>query len=230
MTTLPNCSSRYHRLDVGVVNDADNYVWPQVENMGEDYRWDDPGSVTALTANRPLNVVPNLRSFHLHDATAITDLISQAYITATGLLASTDFCATISGHVIQAHQAFAAEVVFRGRSFAYTWLHLTEQIDERIDYANSTFITRRFDRTEELTAISDRAAWRRKTAELVNTMTGSLLARTIAFLPGTPRFELFALDLPEASFFVSAGLGDELRSSGLTGFEILPANTEVLFE
>jgi hypothetical protein len=231
MTILPGSNRPYYYvLEVGTGNAENNYVWPQVEHMGLDYRWNDPDSVTAITDNRPLDVTPNFRSFHLNDATEITDIISEAYAGAIGLLASPAVCQVISRYIVQPYEPYPAEVVHHGRTYGYIWLHMTELAEGWIDYSKSTFVVHRYDQAEEPALLDSKEMLRSKAVELANTMGGQLVCKRIGFLPRIVRPDLFALGLPSPRFFTSRRLSAELLSRGLTGLQILPQDIVELVE
>jgi hypothetical protein len=198
--------------------------------MGLDYRWDDPDSVTRIIQNRPLQYAPNMRTFHLNEATNLTDVISQGYIYTMGLLVSEAWYEALAGYVAQAHEVYPAEVAFRGNAFSYKWLHIVEEIEGLVNYVNSRFVVRRRPNSEESLPIPSLEGLRSRRLELVNTMGGSLLARQLSFLPGTPHYDLFCLRLTGFVFYVSDRLAEEFLRRRLTGFDVGPPEIPVVFE
>jgi hypothetical protein len=205
-----------------------NDVYPQVEHMGDDYPWDDPDSVTKMVSGRPLAVRPNLRAFHLDPETNVTDLVSQGFTHAAGLLASEAFCAALDGRAVQAHERYPAEVVHGGETLPYRWLHMVEELEPRIDYARSEFTARHGDGRIEDVVFADADAFARKRRELASG-PGSVGVRRLAFLPGTPPLDLFTILLGGRVFFVSDALAKELKRRQLTGFGLLPTDAEFTF-
>ncbi|HEX6912067.1 MAG TPA: hypothetical protein VF142_16820 [Longimicrobium sp.] len=216
-------------LNVDVDDAQTNGVCPQVMDMGSGYPWDAPESVTRMRSGRPLDVSPNLRSFHLYPETNATDLVSQGYIFAAGLLASPAFCAALEGRRVQAHERYPAQVVHGGEVLPYWWLHMTEELEERIDFVRSTFTLRPGDGRSEEAVFADVDEFTRTRRALRNAGPGSVLARRVAFAPGTPPLDLFYLLVDGGTLFVSDALADELTRRGLTGFELLPTDAEFTF-
>lgn len=215
-------ATTYHILQISTSGPEINDIFPQVAQMGAGYRWHDPDSVTKIVSNQPLKVRPNLHSFHLDDATNVTDLVSQSYTYTKGLLASKGFCDALAGYCNQGHETYPAEVVLHGRSYDYQYLHITEDVEERIDYSLSEFSIRRPDGGVEGVEISSVETLRRKRAEVADLPRHTLLANKIIFVPETPAYDLFCVTLTGHVFFVSERLAAELRSRKLTGFELEP--------
>lgn len=216
-------------LDPLVAGAQTNDVVPQVHDMGPGYRWDDADSVSHIVSNVPLVTVPNLRSFHLATETNLTDVVSQGYISAMGLLASQRFYDTLQGFVVQAHERYAAEVVYREASHSYSWLHMIGECVERIDYTKSEFLIRTHTQRDEPVRFARADELRARCRDLVDSLSGKLFARCLTFLPGTPRYDFFSLRLTSAVLFVSERLGAECRHRSLTGFDLLPSGAEVDF-
>lgn len=216
-------------LNTSICNAQNNEVPLQVEHMGDNYRWDDPDSVMRIVEHRPLTTKPNMQSFHLDPLTNLTDVISQGYIVTMGLLVSQTFYDAVGVGVVQAHERYAADVVYRGQTFKYSWLHFIEELQDRIDYSRSEFVVRKPGGAQEPVSVTTAAHLRETRLRLVNTINGGeLVGRRIAFLPGTPHFDLCCVHLSRYVFFVSDRVAERLSERRLTGFELVPAN--VTFE
>lgn len=213
-----------------VCNEQTNDVCPQVEHMGDDYAWDAPDSVSQMRPAQPLAVAPNLRSFHLDPETNVTDLVSQGFTYVPGLLASEAFRAALEGRTVQAHETWPATVVHHGESFPYGWLHVTEELDARIDFGRSEFTVRYADGRVEDAAFADAGELDRRRRELTSSPAGSLHPRRVVFVGGTPSYDLFTLLLAGRVFYVSDLLAEELVRRNLTGFELLPTESVFMFE
>jgi hypothetical protein len=217
-------------LNTAICNAQNNDVVPQVEHMGPSYQWNAPDSVTQIRSNEPLAVRPNMRAFHLDPATNLTDVISQGYIYTVGLLVSERFYDVLRGCVVQAHEAYPAEVVHRAETFRYVWMHMTELLEPCIDFERSTFIIRPHQGPEQSVRFAAPDELRQKARELVNTIGPvRLVADRIVFRPGTPRFDLFGIVLTGRLFLVSDSLADRLRSGRFTGFTLEESSTAVVF-
>lgn len=220
----------YQRLNTEICSSQNDWIYPQVEHMGPGYRWDDPDAITHIIANKPLEFIPNMRSFHLSDKTRKTDLITQNYIYRMGLLASEAFRDLLKRHVVQAHEEWPAEVIYRGEAFAYTWFHMTEEVEDYINYPKSDFVIRRPSGSEEALELQTSKVLRSLAKELLNSGAGVLAARRITLVSEAPHFDLFCLCLNSFEFFVSEQLGKELEQLGLSGFELEPSDAAIVFD
>jgi len=216
-------------LNYFICNDQNNFVCPQVVSMGADYRWHSSESVRNIAANRPLKISPNLKAFHLDDNTKATDVIWQNDIDTIGLLVSKRFSDSLSGYVIQAHETYRAEVVYREASFAYCWLHMVEELEDRIVFPKSEFFTANANGVDEIVEIRSREEMHEKAWLGLNSTNGPLLARKIAFPPDTPHFDLFCLRLVGHKYFASERLANELTQRQLTGFNLDDTKTTFVF-
>lgn len=215
-------------LNVRVCSEQTNFICPQVEHMGPGYRWDDPDSVTRMVSRQRLATAPNLSAFHLDADTRPTDLISQSFSYAMGLLASDAMLETLREHTVQAHEVHQATVVYRGVTLPYAWVHMTESVAARVDYAASDFAVRA-DGTDVGVSPADADGLRGIARTLVDSASGELVARRIAFTPGTPPYDLFCLELTGLTFFVSDRLVATMTKRALNGFELAPTDIEVVF-
>ncbi|HBB95858.1 MAG TPA: hypothetical protein DC054_10745 [Blastocatellia bacterium] len=206
-----------------------NHVVPQVENMGPGYNWDAPDSVTRISENVPLAHAPNFHAFHLDPLTVLTDIISQSYIRARGLLVSPPFVRTLEEYQVQRHQLYEADVVLNGGRSEYYWMHMIEKAEDSIDYANSAF---RLESLEggagEAAAISSSEDLQETVKRLIETMEGRLKPSLLTFLSRDSLNDLFCLDLPVRTFFLSSRLRDDLVSARLTGFALVPTDLKVV--
>jgi hypothetical protein len=180
--------------------------------------------------NVALEQAPNFHSFHLDPDTVLTDIISQTYVAARGLLISPAVTAVIARHSIQRHEHYPAEVVWHGAAFEYYWLHMTEEAEDLIDYSNSDFRQVSIGvGSPVVLSLTNREELRATARHLINTLTGRLQPRRLVFLRGVPELDLFCLDLPHRTFFVSSRLRDALTDARLTGFELVPSDVELTF-
>jgi len=219
----------YYVLKIGIPNSDNNQIVPQVENMGPGYDWGASESITRLSGNAPLARSPNLHAFHLDPDTRLTDIVSQGYIYTRGILASAKFCRTLDDLIVQRHERYPADVVFHGKTYQYYWLHMTEEVEDRIDYVNSDFyIEPLLDGAIENVTLADREALDDLSRRLIDTGTGRLIARKISFIPGTPAYDLLCVQLTARTFFASELLAARLSNAKQTGFELRPTDTELV--
>jgi hypothetical protein len=210
-------------LKTSICNEQTNEVFPQTVSMGPDYDWDSDTSVNAIQSNRPLAFYPNLKAFHLDSETWLTDLVSQGYIYTRGLLVSRKFKDVVDKYILEPHANYEAEVVYHGTAYEYTWMHFTEEMESRVDFAHSTFrFVDQKSATNSTMVFNGQEDLRKKCAELVHLGVGEIAAENIEFIAGTPRFDLFFFQLTAREILVSDQLASRLLHDKLSGFELVP--------
>lgn len=217
------------KLNTSICDDQNNQVYPQVESMGLDYDWDAKDSIRRIVSNAPLEFVPDFKSFHLDPETKITDIVSQSYIYTRGLLVSEKFWKVLEDFVLQAHETYFTQVVHKTTVLPYRWIHITEEIEKRIDYAKSDF--RQVAADSQLSAI-DVKNWedlRSICAKAVNSLDGEIIAQKAVFLSGVPKYDLLFLQLTSRNIFVSDQLANRIRAEKFTGFKIEDSSAVVEF-
>ena len=214
-------------LKTDICNEQNNEIVPQVLDMGYGYDYYAEDSVSKIIYNKPLDFLPNLKSFHLDPETSVTDIIRQGYIFTAGLLVSNPLYESIKNFVLQPYEAYEAEVVYQDACLNYYWIHITKILEGEIDFEKSEFIqsdpkgnnyTKKFLNQEDLD---------RKCKELVFNISGKITAKKIIFIPETPLYDLFFIRLTSDLIFISERMKDCLLRNQFTGFEIMPSS--VLF-
>ena len=218
-----------NELEINNSDDQYNEMFPQVIHMGPDYDFDGPESLTRITVNEPLTFVPDLKSFTLDPDTNLTDIVSQTYIYTDGLLVSERVHQVLKDCVMASHVNYPATVVHRDRAFQYYWLHFTDSVAPGIDFSRSRFVV--IDQDESIDILVTSSAglqeWCRR---VVQTMTQRLTAQTVSFKSGTPRYDLFFLDVAPRIILLSKDLTALLADNGFTGFQLKPSAINVEYE
>jgi hypothetical protein len=215
-------------MNTAICNEQNNEVVPQVEHLGAGYAFDAPDSVTHIRSNVPLRIPPNTRSFHLDPVTHLTDVVSQGYVYTMGLLVSNRMFDVMRPFTLQAHEAYAAEVVHHDKRYEYQWMHMTELVDEHIDFAQSRFVVRPHGKADKEVSFRNSDELRETTRALVDTIGPVRLeVSRLVFLPATPRYDFFGLDLTARLFFASAPLAERLIERRFTGFELKPSSATI---
>ena len=218
-----------YELDINISDAQNNQIFPQVIHMGLDYDFQGPNSLTLITVNEPLSLVPDLNSFTLDPDTNLTDIISQAYVYTAGLLVSERLHQAIKDCVMPSHVAYAATVVHRDTAFQYYWLHFTESVASRIDFSNSRFVE--IDESQSIgLPITSPANLKETCQSVVQTMTRRLTARELSFKPATPRYDLFFLDVAPRIILVSNNMATLLVSGHFTGLQLKLSPINVNYE
>lgn len=213
-----------HVLDQYVTDGPVNNVFPQVVGMGDDYRWNAPGSVRHVPMFAVPLIAPNLSAFHLEPTTTATDILSQAVMLAPGLLVSDRLRAELDNYAVHAHAWYDASVVHREKHLHYNWLHLTSTLESGINFAKSTFSMRDKVKAEQIVHFASETDLLRDVRELVNHQSGQLRVQTVTFVPGVASYDLFMLRLTDPTYFLSDRLATRMRDRGYTGFRILPSD------
>jgi hypothetical protein len=215
-------------LKTSICNEQNNYTYPQTLSMGLDYDWDAETSISKIELNEALVVEPDFDSFNLDPDTKLTDIVSQGFIYANGLLVSPEFLTTIANYSIQPHTLFPAKVVLHHKVSNYSWMHMIDETESHIDFNKS-----RFERVEkaqgirEEIQIDDKVQLRNLCKEFTTTMGIDLLAKELSFYESSCIHDLFFLRLTERTVFVSDRLGSILKQDLLRGFEVILTDTKV---
>jgi hypothetical protein len=219
-------SSQAYTLEVGAGSD----VYPMVVHMGEGYDWDAADSVAALDAGSQPPESPNLEAFHLDPEVDFTDVVSQGYVYASGLLVSDALRRLLDAHAVQAFVGFPAGVVSGDVRRDYWWLHFVDDSERRIDYRRSRFrVSGGSAHDDPRLPIGSSEELAEAARRLSSRLGAAIVAERLVFLPGTRPLDLFCVALTPRRLFVSELLAAELMASGMTGFQLRAAETHVVW-
>jgi hypothetical protein len=106
-------------------------VYPQVNCITQEQAHN-------LYANEFPSYDPEL-IFELNKNAKLTDVLSQAAISAQGLLVSDRMKSVLENHAIMKHRYYPVTIKMKNENFTYYWLHLNDDFTGYIDYKQTEF-------------------------------------------------------------------------------------------
>ena len=184
----------YHALKTDVVSPEANDVYPQV-----------------------IGVVGNV--FQLDPESAPTDLVTQTVLSTPGLLMSDRLFRLVSEFRVDG-EARPVTIEHLGDTYPYVWYAVTDNLERRVAFEESAFAISRPGQPVQQVEFHDRDKFDAVRAELISTLTGELRIERIAFLAGTPTYDMFYLRLTDRMYFTSEELSTRLVDARVTGVQI----------
>ena len=137
-------AQEYYILKPAVDTPETGNAYPAAESY-DDYDFKGPHSVHKLNFREFPDFAPDIR-FKLAKGAKLTDMLSQAAISAHGFLISPRLKEAFEQFKIVPHQYYPATIEdHQGNLHQYFWMHLVWEIGkEFIDYNNSIFFKRKF--------------------------------------------------------------------------------------
>lgn len=134
----------YYILKPAVDTPETGSAYPAVESYS-DYDFDGPNSVHKLNFTEFPDFTPDIR-FKLAKGARLTDMLSQAAISAHGFLINKKLKNALQQFNIVPHKCYPAKIEdHQGNIHNYFWMHLVwEEGIDLIDYKDSVFFTRKF--------------------------------------------------------------------------------------
>lgn len=211
-------------LNTEIYDAQTNGVYPQVESMGNNYLWESEQSIERIITNSPLDFKPNFNTFTLDRKTKLTDVISQSYVLALGLLVSKNFLQVINKFEIQSHEIYSAPVNLNGVISNYYWMHFINRTELLINFSKSLFeiVDMNLENSLEIT-FKSREDYENKCRELSLNLNGHMIPVKLVFSGSQAPLDMFYFRTNEPILYISDNLASELREAGLTGFEIVPS-------
>lgn len=134
---------KFYILKPAVDTKETGNVFPTVESY-EGYDFNTPNSVHKLNHHEFPNFVPDIR-LKLVKGANLCDIMGQATISASGLLVSETLKKSIENLNIAPHKFYSATIENDGILHQYYWLHIVwKEIEDLVDYQNSTFFKCKF--------------------------------------------------------------------------------------
>jgi hypothetical protein len=219
-----------HVLDYRVVNELNNFVYPQVEHLGPEYDWNAPTSILNIKKGEPLNFCPNLAQLHLDPKTRITDFITQSLSYAPYLLISPRFLKALQGLDVQPHQVFPANVILNDTEYRYHWIHFTCEVEDDINFGMSRFWSTHSGAQPHLCSFESRVELEDTCRGLANSKQGEISPAEIVVKCSISLMDLFYLQLTKRSLFISERLNSRIQDLGLNGFKVRDSDSKFIFE
>lgn len=202
----------YCKPDVSI--EITGNTFPAAQSF-DDYDFNAPRSVHKFKFDRFPDFVPDIR-YQLSRTAKVCDVLSQASISACGLLVSPGFKELLTEHQLADHQFFAATVKKDEAEMPYFWLHVLSGDPSIVDFPRSQFIQKRTSRKEADLRFSNLEEYLQKKEE-------------IGFLSSIRNELLVLKEVPEADLWVepfathlviSEKLKTAIDSQGITGLQL----------
>jgi hypothetical protein len=178
------------------------------------------GSTDDLTNEELPDKAPNL-IFKLKDKACLTDVVSQARITARGFLVNEKVKNLLSDFNLMEHKFYPAKLIAKGEESLYHWLHFTdeEKYLQYIDYQNSTFHKSNlaFMKIDSIYVSSYQDFWDKK----MNLPMKHIRAEKITLLPELRKqgLDLFYIPYIHSDYWISNRLEEVLETHKISGLQ-----------
>jgi len=206
----------YYSIENSTGKDVGN-VFPQVSCLNQD-----------LAHSIQFNEFSNFDSeiqFKLEPKAKLTDILSQAAISAPGFLINDKARQVIEGFNLMEHRYYKCLVKDQmGLVHDYYWLHLVKNLNEVnwLDYENSTFYVKEFGFRENDIPIKSYQDYNQKSMEVGDMAV--IIIETIKVKENTKiNADLFTIPLLTTSIFISERLKRTLEESETSGISTTEA-------
>lgn len=167
-------------------------------------------------------------SFELEKKAKLTEILSQATISADGLLISEKVKDILEKHDLLDHRFYSASVKDqKGKSHPYFWLHLVAKPEylNWIDFPNSKFLLEKGIRNFENISINSKEEYDQKVREAndMETLADIVVDKIVCTPLFNNKLSLFVFPKIDNRIFVSSDLKEELVSGSITGIEFTEA-------
>lgn len=171
-------------------------------------------------------------SFELEKKAKLTEVLSQASISANGLLINERVKVIFEKYELIDHRFFPAPVKDqKGKIHSYYWLHMVakEEYFHWIDFTNSRFLLEIGIRNFKPISINSKEEYDQKLREAddmaddMDTLADIVVDKIACSPSFNKKLSLFVFPKVDIRIFVSNDLKEELISSGVTGIEFTEA-------
>jgi hypothetical protein len=187
-------------------------VFPQVSCLSQSY-------AHLLRSNEypPANIK---LVFELENRAKLTDILSQAAISADGLLINEKVKTVFENFNLMNHIFFPVSIKTKDGVLNYYWLHLNESFISAIDYKNSTFCWTEYELEQDsvdIISFEDYIVKKKK-----NGIYWGVNGETIKLLPNKfkDEIDLFNLGPFDFTIYISDRLKEALEKANISGIEI----------
>gem|GEM_PF-5178218 len=159
--------------------------------------------------------------FYLSENAQLTDLISQSFTSARGLLISTALFKAMHDFLPADIQYTPATVISKDKEIDYFWLHPTIDYDQLIDFGKTRFQIQHVI-TDEITEFTVKSLdqFIQRRFRLSGLMRIQAQHNVIKFNPDVSPQRIFLLTLNKSSIYISDKLAAAIREKDFTGLEI----------
>lgn len=217
--------NKYFKIEAAVDTHETGSAYPAVESY-DDYDFKSQDSVYNLHSNTTPNFTPNIK-FKLAKNAKLTDVLSQATISARGFLANKKFKDCLAENNIIPHICFPAYIEDHNSIIHdYYWIHFTwENSIQFLDFKNSKFKIKRVSKDLGEIDIDDYEDLKQKQGELgfikmIHNYETTLL---------NPKYNLFIHPL-NGTVFLSESLKFQLVELNISGISIVESDNLKVIE
>lgn len=216
----------YYVLKSAINTAETGRVYPQIQRMSPNYNYEAKDSIYALSrfVGEFPDFIPNLDYFILKSNAKLTDLLSNAFLPANGLLISKKFSDILREFKLILNKIYPAKVYYKKEIQEYYWLHIGETLSEVIDYKKTSFVLLHNYAHNighiEISSLKDYYAKKEKVKADNPGKTISIWAEKIYFTTAFDQgFDFFKIGIFDTDFYISEKLKRILSKEGITGFD-----------
>jgi hypothetical protein len=199
--------------------------YPQAQEMIEPYDYDATDSIyiTSYYDGKELPCPPNLRTIKVESRAKLTDVLSVAMLSASGMLISKRLQLLLQDFLLVNHRFYPATIEYKGTQYGdmYVYLHLISDLRDCVDYERSVFFS-------SVTGYDIDLRFKSKEGTLVYYEAvdkhHTLKSKHIAFLPSFGDYDLFYISNFNKNIYISKKLHDHLLTNKVTGASFLLAD------
>ena len=201
---------KYYILDINP-----EPIFPQVDNI-------EKIDVYQLITGRLPKELP-LLNYKLENGVKATDILSQAEITATGLILNEKVKSIFKEFEFIKHRLFP--ISLQNITDTYYWFHLITDLAEIdwLDYSQSTFYRNEFGFREEDLSFNSYKNYLSKKKEINDMSTISIEKIKLNENFDSKKYDLFILPFLSGAIYISERLKAELEKKEISGIEIKEA-------
>lgn len=197
-----------------------SHTYPQVS--GFDLTLKDAQLLGGI-GNEPVDFsqLPPIR-LYLDEDSSFTDLVSQSFLSARGLLISDHFFSVIEDYLNEDFQHAPAHLILGNEEKIYHWLHPICDYDQFIDFDRTSFAMINA-LTEEISEIKIKDYETLLTKRLHMSGLNKLITKeqTISFTKPLGNKHLFLFTLNVAGIYISESLAQIIKEKNFTGIEFI---------
>lgn len=204
------CQNMYYSIKNSIGKETGN-VFPQVHCLTQLH-------AHQLHSDEFPNFEPSL-VFELEKKAKLTDVLSQAAISAQGLLISKKLKTLLEEHNLMRHKFYPSLVKTRDGDVVYYWLHLCQSYAEFIDYKQSVFCWTKFELQQGEIDVSSIEDYNKKKKE--HDINWGVDVESIKLTDKfSPNIDVFSFMPFDFTLYISDRLRNQLLDLRITGLKI----------
>lgn len=161
--------------------------------------------------------------FELKKKATLTDVLSQATISADGLLVSEKFKDILNSFSLITHRIYPVTINTKKASLTYFWVHLSDTLKKYINYDASVFYWTEFECQQDMLKIKSFDDYLKKKQK--HDMNWSVDIEEIALNSNFENnIDLFIFNPFDYTIYISEALKKSISENNITGLDIIEAN------